>query len=319
MTWANYNPIQSMLEQYHEVSNEDDVLIPTTDDVAWTHFVEQRWVYDKMRICASQDIPHGPIGTTPTEYPICVKPIYNLFGGSIKSHVCHNEEQYRKIIDPSLFWSPYHMGDHYSVDLIMCNGSVVERFVFCGEKLQHGAFDYWYLINDDLYNHAIDDAVRIAWSWAQEQLWDYTGCVNIEIIGTSIIEVQLRMGDIDRLGCASLMESIHNLYATNNWTWKQPANFPEHFYIAALFGQPNVNFSINYNIVDEICDKLTYWQIDNPKEYFANPYHGNRLAVFCGENWSEVVKARNLTIALFSPDIDGRYVDCLSGFKELRL
>ena len=230
MTWANYNPIQAMLEQYHEVSNDDDVLIPTTDEVAWTHFVDQRWVYDKMRICASQDIPHGPIGTTPTEYPICVKPIYNLFGGSIKSHVCHNEEQYRKIIDPSLFWSPYHMGDHYSVDLIMCNGSVVERFVFCGEKLQHGAFDYWYLINDDLYNHAIDDAVRIAWSWAQEQLWDYTGCVNIEIIGTSIIEVQLRMGDIDRLGCASLMESIHNLYATNKWTWKQPANFPEHFY-----------------------------------------------------------------------------------------
>ena len=70
------------------------------------------------------------------------------------------------------------------------------------------------------------------------------------------------MGDIDRLGCASLMESIHKLYATNEWVWEQPANFPEHFYIAALFGQPSVNFSINYNIVDEICDKLTYWQTE---------------------------------------------------------
>ena len=54
MTWANYNPIQAMLEQYHEVSNDDDVLIPTTDEVAWTHLVDQRWVYDKMQnLCIS--------------------------------------------------------------------------------------------------------------------------------------------------------------------------------------------------------------------------------------------------------------------------
>jgi len=319
MTWANHNPIQSMLEHYHEVSNDDDVLIPTTDDVAWKHFRDQRWVYNKMQICESQCLPYGPIGTTPTQYPICVKPITNLLGGSVMSQVCHNEEQYRQITDPSLFWSPYHMGDHYSIDLIMCNGSVVEKFIFFGEKLQHGSFDHWYLINDDFYNHAVEDAVRIAWSWAQEHLWDYTGCVNIEVIGTSIIEVQLRMGDIDRLGCASLMESIHELYKGNVWNWKQPANFPEHFYIAALFAQSGVNFSINYNILNEICDKLTYWQVDDPELYHTNPSHGNRVAIFCGENWSEVVKARNLAIALFSPHIDGRYVDCLAGFKELRI
>ena len=37
MTWANYNPIQSMLEHYHEVSNEDDDLINTTDDAPLNH------------------------------------------------------------------------------------------------------------------------------------------------------------------------------------------------------------------------------------------------------------------------------------------
>lgn len=316
MTWANHNPIQSMLERYHEVSNEDDVFIPTTDEVAWTHFRDHRWVYNKMQICESQDIPYGPVGTLPTEYPLCVKPIYNLFGGSVKSQVCHNEEQYRQIIDPSLFWSPYHMGDHHSVDLIMCDGRVVEQFIFYGEKLQHGSFDYWSLIGSG--EHAVEDAVRIARSWAEEFLDYYTGCVNIEIIGTSIIEVQLRMGDIDRLGCASLMEAIHWLYNGDGWSWKKPSDFPKEFYMTALFAQPNVNFSINYNILDEICSNLTYWQVDKPELYHTNPSHGNRVAIFCGENWSEVIKARNLAIALFSPDIDGRYVDCLAGFRELR-
>jgi len=316
MTWANHNPIQSMLEHYHEVSNEDDVLIPTTDDVAWTHFRDHRWVYNKMQICESQDIPYGPVGTPPTEYPVCVKPIYNLFGGSVKSQVCHNEEQYRQIIDPSLFWSPYHMGDHYSVDLIMSNGRVVEQFIFYGEKLQHGSFDYWSLIGD--HEHAVEDPLRAARSWAEEFLDYYTGCVNIEVIGTSIIEVQLRMGDIDRLGCASLMESIHWLYKGDGWGWRKPSDFPTEFYMTALFAQPNVNFSINFNILDELCSNLTYWQVDKPELYHTNPSHGNRLAIFCGEDWFEVVRARNLAIALFSPDIDGRYVDCLTGFKELR-
>ncbi len=317
MTWANHNPIQSMLERYHEVSNDDDVLIPTTDDVAWTHLRYHRWVYNKMQICESQDIPYGPVGTTPTEYPICVKPIYNLFGGSVKSQVCHNEEQYRQIIDPSLFWSTYHMGDHHSVDLIMWNGCVMEQFIFYGEKLHHGSFDYWSLVESD--DHAVEDPLRVARNWAEEFLDDYTGCVNIEVINGNVIEVQLRMGDIDRFGCASLLESIHSLYKGKGWSWTRPSSFPKKFYLAALFAQPDVNFDINPNILNEICNKLTYWQLDNPELYHTNPSHGNRLAIFCGEDWSEVVRARNLSIALFSPDIDGRYVDCLCDFKDLRL
>jgi len=316
MTWANYNPIQSMLDYYHEVSNDDDVMIPTTDDVAWEHFKKHRWVYNKMQVCETEMIPHGPVGTTPTEYPICVKPIYNLFGGSVKSQVCHNVEQYRRITDPSLFWSPYHMGSHYSIDFIVDHGKICEIFTFYGEKLQHGAFDFWMFVTND--NEASERSVRKAYSWVEEHLWDYTGCVNVEIIGENIIEAQLRMGDIDRFGCASLMEAIHELYKGNGWNWTKPSDFPEQFYLAALFAQPNTKFDINPNIVSEICSDLTYWQIDDPELYHTNPSHGNRLAIFCGENWNQVAKARNLTIALFKPDIDGKYVDCLWDFKELR-
>ena len=58
------------------MSLTDGVVIPTTDDVAYNQsFKDFRWVYNKMVICHTQKIPHGPLGTTPTEYPICVKPI----------------------------------------------------------------------------------------------------------------------------------------------------------------------------------------------------------------------------------------------------
>ena len=63
-------------------------------------------------------------------------------GGSVKSQVCHNPEDYAKVKDAGLFWSSYAMGDHYSVDYVMCRGVPTEYFAFYGEKLQHGAFDF---------------------------------------------------------------------------------------------------------------------------------------------------------------------------------
>lgn len=314
MTWASYNPIKQMPFHYGDVS-DTDVLIPTTDPVAWCQFSEYRHIYNKMFICASQEITHGPIGTFPTEYPVCVKPITNLLGGSVKSQVCHNLEQYQQITDPSLFWSPYHMGDHISVDFIVKNGMIQEAFLFRGEKLQHGAFDYWELLHED--EHYFE--YRLVHTWVEENLKGYTGCVNVEAIGGKIIEAQLRMGDIDRLGDPTLMQAIHDLYASGQWDWQPGEYFPDKFYLAALFAQPNTTFELNKKLVGRICDDLTYYQIDDPDMYHTNPSHGNRVAIFCDDNWDSVARARNIVAALFKPTIDGRYTDCLRDYEELLL
>ena len=86
MTWVNYNPVKRMSWAYAGVS-DDDTHICTTDEAAWEYYPENRWVYDKMKICETQDIPYGPVGTMPSVYPVCIKPIINLMGGSIKSLV----------------------------------------------------------------------------------------------------------------------------------------------------------------------------------------------------------------------------------------
>ena len=313
MTWVNYNPVKRMSWAYAGVS-DDDTHICTTDEAAWEYYPENRWVYDKMKICETQDIPYGPVGTMPSVYPVCVKPTINLMGGSIKSLVCHNVEEYKTIRDPSLFWSAYAMGDHFSVDYIMCRGEPVEHFTFYGEKLQHGAFDYWALTDIPEETH------RTIYNWLETNLSDYTGCVNIEIIGHQIIEVQLRMGDIDRFGDATLMEAIHTLYRKHHWEWDRDSGyFPDEFYLAALFAQPNITFDINLSLIKKVFSDLTYYQIDDPNFYHTNPNHGNRIAIFCDNDWEKVARARNIAIALFSPDIDGKYVDCLRDFEELRI
>jgi hypothetical protein len=125
------------------------------------------------------------------------------------------------------------------------------------------------------------------------------------------------MGDIDRFGDRELMEAIHVLYNVGEWTYD--GNRTTEFYLAALFAQYNKSFTINKTLCEEIFDYLTYYQIDDPKNACINPPTGQRLAIFCGETLEDVTDARNIAIALFTPDIDGKYTDALTDFRDLRI
>ena len=148
MPWKNHNPIESMPQYYKNYVSDWGVDIPTTDEAAYSHpdFSNYRIFYNKMHVCETQNIPNGPIGTNPIQYPIILKPVFNLRGGGMESQVVHNREQYESTQLTSLFWSPYVMGEHYSIDLILRKGEIVDHYCIRGEKLQHGMFDYWELI-----------------------------------------------------------------------------------------------------------------------------------------------------------------------------
>jgi hypothetical protein len=321
MPWKNYDPILQMPNWYDKLST-DGVLIPTTDDIAYTINRDFRWAYNKLTITQMQNIPCGPVGTLPTEYPVCVKPIMNLMGGSIQSEVCHDEEDYNDIaINPGCFWSRYAMGEHYSIDFLLDQGHNARQFVFRGEKLQHGAFDYWEYIGE--LKDIIDfEAKTILRRFVDQNFFGYSGVVNIEIIGTQIIEVQLRMGDIDRFGDVTIMQTVYDLYNENDVSYMYEDNWgrKESFYLAALFAQHADNFTLNFDALDYIIgDYVTYYQIDDPSLWHTNPSHGKRVALFCGDDWDSVAWARNIAAAMFKPDIDGRYLSPLKDYQELSL
>jgi len=313
MPWKDYDPKIAMPTVYQELSEwgED---IPTTDTYAYSFYGKSfNWVYNKLKVCESQSLPCGPVGTTPTHFPVIIKPIINLYGGGNKATIAHTPAQYEAIQEGGLFWSPFQIGEHYSVDLIVLEGEVQTTFWFRGEKLQLGMFDYWelsYYYPFDLESYVID--------WVQTHLYNYTGCVNLEVIGNVITEVHLRMGDIDRFGSQPLMEAIHILYNAKTWPIID-LEIPETFYIAALFGQKNTKFSLNNSLAEQIFKHLTYFQLDDLDNTDSNPSSGNRLAIFCDSSFDTVFEARNIAIALLKPDVDGKYTDCLTNFKDLRI
>lgn len=312
MPWTTYNPKISMPIAYNQLS-EWGIDIPTTDACAYKYYDKFRWVYNKIKVCESQHLPCGPIGTTPTSFPVIIKPIINLLGGGNKIQIAHTLEQYECIQDGGLFWSPFQLGEHYSVDLVVLRGVVQHSIWFRGEKLSLGMFDYWELSID--YPSGLESYVT---DWVETNLDDFTGCINLEVIGSAITEVHLRMGDIDRIGSQPLMEAIHVLYNSHVWS-NIDLEIPDTFYIAALFAQPNTRFNINKTLAKELFSELMYYQFDKQELSDNNPPSGSRLAIFCDSSVDKVTKARNIAISLFSPDIDGKYTDCLFNYKDLRI
>jgi hypothetical protein len=312
MPWKNYNPKQAMPTQYNQVSDWG-VVIPTSDELAWVINKKHNWVYNKILVAQTQNIPCGPMGTEPTEYPVIIKPITNLYGGGVGAFVCHNTEQYSNVKHlAGYFWSRYELGQHYSVDLIVLQGVIQLDITFIGEKLQLGLFDYWYLTNTP------SQMLYKLQEWVLKYLPDYTGCLNLEVIDNTIIEAHLRFGDLDRLGDSELLEAIHVLYNANRWVYNK--KLPEKFYIAALFGQHNVNFNINARLADYLFDNLTYFQLDSTDiEPMGKPINGQRLALFCDSSLQAVTKARNIAIAICTPDIDGKYTDPLTNYVNLKI
>ncbi len=312
MPWKDYDPKTTMPQAYVELS-EWGVVIPTSDSVAWEHNHVYRWIYNKLQLCESQELACGPVGTTPTEYPIIIKPAYNMYGGGAGAFVCHDRASYNKITTPGMFWSTFQLGEHYSIDLFLNHGLVQNTVVcFRGEKLQLGMFDYWELVD-------IPDSTYLKLkAWAETHLAGYTGCLNLEVINDVIIEAHLRFGDIDRLGDTELLESIHCLYNASSWTYNKTID--KKIYIAALFAQPGVQFSINETLAKEIFAHLPYYFFDKEgPEKMGMPLKGQRIALFCGHTLEEACRARNIAIALFKPHIHGMYTDALTNFVDLRI
>lgn len=309
--FKNYDPIKGLPSFYLKLP-KPSTDIPTTDDFAWISEKKYRWiVYNKLLLVNSQLIPSGPTGVEPPldVFPIVVKPIMNIYGGSIGVQKVRDIKEYDSIKNPGLFWMKYLNGNHYSIDMIVKDGVVLDDFCFRGEKhpLFLGAFDYWELVEtpSSIYNYVS--------SWIKSYLSTYSGCLNVEVIGNNIIESHLRMGDIDRFGNFELMSAIIDLYDNNYF--KIDYKKPTEFYITALFGNPKVSYKINKSLAKNLCSRLvTYYQIDKPDFYFINPPEAIRLAIFCDYDFNNVIEARNTIISLFKPNIEKKFLVGLKNF-----
>jgi hypothetical protein len=267
--------------------------ISTEDTDAWQWYPAHRWVYDKLTVALSQGLDAGPHGTPPPRFPVFSKPIINLKGMGAGSRVLRSQADYEQHYAPGHFWMTLLEGRHVSSDLAVVGGEPRWWRHVTGKPAGEGTFDYWTA-------HAEPDAEieRRAGAWVRKHLAGYTGMLNLETIGATIIEAHLRFADQwpDLYG-AGWVSAVVRLYETGTWDFADTDR--KGGYSVVLFGPNGVHYRHPPKaLLDEIkrtpgiaSVQITFHE-DLPPERHSMPPGGFRLAVVNGVDLAAALAAR---------------------------
>jgi hypothetical protein len=254
--------------------------IPTEDSDAWVWYPAQRWIYNKLAVALSQGLAAGPHGTPPPGFPVFSKPIINLKGMGVGSRVLNSQADYDAHYAPGHFWMALLEGRHVSSDVAVVGGEPRWWRHVTGKPAGEGTFDHWII-------HAEPDEVIEApcSAWIEKNLPGYTGMLNLETIGGTIIEAHLRFADQwpDLYG-PGWVEALVELYERGEW------NFPDdervEGYSAVLFGPhgrryrhpPSAAVEEIKRIGGVTSVQITFHENRTPERH-AMPPGGFRLAI----------------------------------------
>jgi hypothetical protein len=190
-----------------------DVFIPTDDPEAWEWNPRHRWVFDKLQVALSQGLPAGPHGTAPPAFPVFSKPIMNFRGLGAGSRILRSAEDYEHHHAPGHFWMKLLEGPHVSTDVAVVDGKPQWWRHVTGAATGEGMFDTWTV------HAAADPAIEACCGdWIARHLRGFTGVLNLETIGGTIIEAHLRLSDQwpDLYG-EGWVEAFVRLYRDKAW------------------------------------------------------------------------------------------------------
>lgn len=267
-------------EQYFEdVACPEGVVVPTDDVLAYRLYPEHRWVYDKLRICATQGLEHAPHGIEPGAYPVFSKPIYNLRGMGTGGQVIESATDFARKQAPGHLWMPLLEGEHVSTDVAVVEGEAAWWRHTLGLETGGGTFDYWTVLAER--RPALEEPVG---RWIRENLPGYTGVMNIETIGGTIIEAHLRFADQwpDLYG-RGWLDALVTLYADGRWGYADDDRRTG--YSVVLFGRRRPRRRLSGGVVESLRQRpaISSVQItfhpDRPAGSHAMPPGGFRLAV----------------------------------------
>lgn len=162
-----------------------------SDTEAYNLYEQLNYVYNKFNLIKVQGMVCHPIGIYPTKYPVCVKPVYNLYGGGRDLVKIDSVEHYEEFLSewrPSgMFWMPYLKGKVYSVDILFNKGKIAFIDAF---KNENNSDVFGLTIesrhsNNFLLNQSIVD-------FLERYITNYTGPINIKIVNNIVINIHLR-------------------------------------------------------------------------------------------------------------------------------
>lgn len=164
--------------------------IPTNDKDAYQTFYDNNDVYNKLYLSQLQGLDAAPVGITPIEFPVIIKPIINLYGMSNGFKKIDSIDNYQIKKEYGMFWQKYLDGIQYNFDINMKDGKIIQYFCVISEPGENGMFKYHYYEK----NYTLS---KKNYEFIEKILYNYSGFVNIEIINDFIIEMHLRLnGDL---------------------------------------------------------------------------------------------------------------------------
>jgi hypothetical protein len=274
--------------------------ISTEDTDAWQWYPAYRWVYDKLAVALSQGLDAGPHGTPPPRFPVFSKPIINLKGMGVGSRVLTSPADYERHYAPGHFWMTLLEGRHVSSDLAVVDGAPRWWRHVTGKPAGEGTFDYWTV-------HADPDAAieGPCGTWVKKHLAGYTGMLNLETIGGTIIEAHLRFAaQWPDLYGSGWVDAIVRLYEHGVWDFADADR--RGGYSVVLFGRNGPHYRHPPPaLVEEVkrtpgvsSVQITFHE-DVAPERHAMPPGGFRLAVVNGFDLAAALAARERLKAHF--------------------
>lgn len=279
---------------FTDIQCPKNVIIPTSDDAAWKKNPGYRWVYNKINLCNIQGLRHGPHGIDPDFYPVFSKPIYNLWGMGMGCQILTDKKMADENYSPGHFWMEILEGEHSSIDVVMVNGEPQWMSKTVGFPSHDQMFDYWNvnIQTDKTLKDIIPKSIL-------KHLSSYTGHVNFEMIGDTVIEIHLRLSsEFVVFYGKSWLESIAYLYENQKWKFSDSTTSG---YSVPLFIDNDIKTAnIDYNFVKELenNEKILNIQIciddDGYINGLANPKNGNRIAVINSLDLDEALTIREI-------------------------
>lgn len=282
--------------QYFEhVPCPEHVLIPTDDPDCWLLHPGHRWIYDKLRVAQSQGLAAGPHGVMPPSYPVFSKPIMNLRGMGIGSRVIHSATEMEHRYQPGHMWMPLLDGDHVSTDCAVEDGLIRWSRHATGVPWVDGMFRSWTIHAGSL--PALDERLS---NWVRLHMAGYTGMMNFETIGGTIIEAHLRFADqwCDLYG-AGWVEALVRLHETGRWQFadedrKDGYSVPLFARHGHRFTHPPTPLQDRVRAMPQISSLQVTFHEAKPPEDHAMPPGGFRLAVINAADLTSAATARRL-------------------------
>lgn len=147
-------------------------------DVWNTIHPDDLWVYDKLILSKKLGHQCGPAGISlPIPGTYIIKPITNILGMGLGSHIHEFTSTHTDWMQPGTFWMEVFNGQHLSIDVVNGNTAIIYE----GYRENPQRFSQWKKI-ETIITHP---------TFIIELSKKY-GVVNYESIGGKIIEIHLR-------------------------------------------------------------------------------------------------------------------------------